>query len=254
MSDATRRQVLGGALAAGAIAACRRRGPRGAAFAGPIRALAFDAFPVFDPRPVAARLGALAGDRAPELLALWRARQFEYTWLLASAGRFDDFWSVTAAALRYAVRALDVPMSSADQRAVMQTFLELPAWPDAPAALAGLRDAGVRLAFLSNFTAAMLRSCIDRAGLTGLFERALSTEAARTFKPAPAAYRLGPRALGLAVDEIGFVAFAPWDAAGARWFGFPTFWVNRAGAAAEELGDAPAELADLTALAAAVTG
>ncbi|WP_437652857.1 hypothetical protein [Sorangium sp. So ce1182] len=37
-------------------------------------------------------------------------------------------------------------------------------------------------------------------------------------------------------DEIVFVPFAGWDAAGARWFGYPTFWVNRQGLPPEELG------------------
>jgi len=34
-------------------------------------------------------------------------------------------------------------------------------------------------------------------------------------------------------------AFAGWDAAGAKWFGYPTFWVNRLGAPVEELGVTP---------------
>jgi 2-haloacid dehalogenase len=43
--------------------------------------------------------------------------------------------------------------------------------------------------------------------------------------------------------EIAFVASASWDAAGARWFGYPTMWINRMGLPAEELGVA----ADVTA-------
>jgi 2-haloacid dehalogenase len=35
--------------------------------------------------------------------------------------------------------------------------------------------------------------------------------------------------------EIAFVAFAPWDAARAKWFGYPTFLINRTGVSAEEL-------------------
>jgi 2-haloacid dehalogenase len=46
-------------------------------------------------------------------------------------------------------------------------------------------------------------------------------------------------AFGLKREEIGFVAFAGWDVAGAKWFGYPTFWVNRLDAPAEELGVAP---------------
>jgi hypothetical protein len=41
------------------------------------------------------------------------------------------------------------------------------------------------------------------------------------------AYRLGTDALALDADEILFVAFAGWDVAGAKWFGYPTFWNNR---------------------------
>ena len=34
-------------------------------------------------------------------------------------------------------------------------------------------------------------------------------------------------------------AFAGWDVAGAKWFGYPTFWVNRSNAAVEQLGVVP---------------
>ena len=60
----------------------------------------------------------------------------------------------------------------------------------------------------------------------------------RTFtpKPDPRAYQMGPDAFGLPLREIGFCASAGWDAAGAKWFGYPTFWLNRTGQAPEQLG------------------
>ena len=42
-------------------------------------------------------------------------------------------------------------------------------------------------------------------------------------------------------EEILFAAFAGWDAAGAKSFGHPTFWVNRLGLPAERLGFEPDE-------------
>jgi 2-haloacid dehalogenase len=45
--------------------------------------------------------------------------------------------------------------------------------------------------------------------------------------------------LHLAKSAIVFAAFAGWDAAGAKSFGYPTFWVNRADQPGEELGVAP---------------
>jgi 2-haloacid dehalogenase len=102
-----------------------------------------------------------------------------------------------------------------------------------------LRESGMHLAFLSNMTAAMLNDGIARAGLGGLFDYVLSTDAVRAFKPAPRAYALGPSALGIPKESILFVASAGWDAAGASWFGYPTYWVNRNAAPHEALGTRP---------------
>ena len=46
-------------------------------------------------------------------------------------------------------------------------------------------------------------------------------------------------AFGLKKGEIAFAAIAGRDAAGAKWFGYPTFWVNRGQAVQEELGAIP---------------
>ena len=64
----------------------------------------------------------------------------------------------------------------------------------------------------------------------------LSTDTVRTYKPDLRAYALGPAALQLRRQETLFAPFAAWDAAGARWFGYSTFWVNRLSAVPEHLG------------------
>jgi 2-haloacid dehalogenase len=129
---------------------------------------------------------------------------------------------------------------SADQRdQLMQTYLTLKAWPDVLPALKALRDAGIRMAFLSNFTDAMLDAAVRNSGLEGLLEDHLSTDQVRAFKPDPRAYQMGVDAFKLPKEEIAFAAFAGWDVAGARWFGYPTFWINRLNLPVEELGVVP---------------
>ena len=59
------------------------------------------------------------------------------------------------------------------------------------------------------------------------------------FKPAPAVYALGPRALGIPAADLLFVSSHAWDVAGAKSFGYQVAWCNRAGAPAEELGVKP---------------
>jgi 2-haloacid dehalogenase len=95
------------------------------------------------------------------------------------------------------------------------------------------------MAFLSNFTATMLDHAVRNSGLDSIFESHLSTDRVRAFKPDPRAYEMATSAFGLRKEQIVFAAFGGWDAAGAKWFGYPTFWVNRAHAAAEELGILP---------------
>jgi 2-haloacid dehalogenase len=205
----------------------------------PLRAVAFDAFPIFSPAPVASRAEALFPGQGAALGDEWRIRQFEYAWLRVLSRRYLDFWQVTHDALVFAARKLQLPLDSDKRDTLMSAFLELTPWPDVVPALAALARSGLRLAFLSNFTPRMLEANMERSGLRDWFALALSTDVARTYKPDPSAYALGTRALGLRREEILFVAHAGWDAAGAKAFGYPTFWVNRPLFPAEELGALP---------------
>jgi 2-haloacid dehalogenase len=79
---------------------------------------------------------------------------------------------------------------------------------------------------------------------------ALSTETARTFKPAPAAYRYAIDALRIDPARTLFVAAHPWDLRAAAEHGFRTAYIARPGAerpSAEDQFDL--EVEDLSALA-----
>jgi 2-haloacid dehalogenase len=221
-------------LAAGA--AGLHRSALGAPKRRPFQAVVFDAFTIFDPRPIAALGEALFPGKGADLDKAWRARQFEYQCLRALSGRYADFWQVTQEALVFAARSLDLKLTPEARGRLMQAWLHLDTWSDVPASLRALREAGFRLAFLSNMTAGMLKTGIENAGLEGIFEHVLSTDTVMTYKPDPLAYRLAGEAFDLPSEAILFAPSAGWDAAGARWFGYPAFWVNRPGLPAEELG------------------
>jgi 2-haloacid dehalogenase len=228
-----RRHLLLGSAALAAIQPARAEGP------ARYKAIAFDGFALIDPRPVAARAEALFPGKAAALLDAWRLRQFEYTWLRTLSRRYADFWQVTQEALVVAAAAikLDLPAEARDR--LMQTFLELKTWPDVEPALRTLNARGVRMAFLANPTERMLRAPIENSGLTGLLEEPLSTDRVQAYKPDPIAYRMGLDAFGFKREEIVFAASASWDAAGAKAFGYPSFWINRANLPVERLGATP---------------
>lgn len=206
---------------------------------GRLRAVAFDAFVLFDPRTIMARGEEVAGDHGRALVMAASSRLFASTWYYTAAGRYLAFDSVAADAFRDSAQALGIELSGADLAYLVDGYSNLPVWPDVPVALDILRRNGVRLAILSNLPERTLRRNLRSAGIDRKFEFVLSTDSARKFKPAPQAYELGLRAFGLSRSQIGFAASAGWDAAGATWFGYPTVWVNRGGARSDEALPAP---------------
>jgi 2-haloacid dehalogenase len=200
---------------------------RSAADRSAIQAVAFDAFTILDPRPVFDACEALFPGRGRELGAMWRTRQFEYQWLRSLSGHYADFWSVTRAALEFAARSLNLNLSTVQRDDLMQGYLLLSAWPDVQPALSALRRSGKHLIVLSNATDEILRAGIRNSAIESMFAELVSTDRIKSFKPDPRAYQLGVDRLGLRREAILFVAFAGWDAAGAKWFGYPTFWNNR---------------------------
>jgi len=235
-----RRDALKLGLGAGIAAAFVVAPGLARASSGPaLKARAIDGLAVFDLRPVSELAERLFPARGAALLSLWRVHQFKYSWLRTLMGRYADFWQVSEEALAFAARQLELDLPAAQRDPLMQSFLSLDAWPDVRPALLALREAGVRLAFLSNFTARTLEAASRSAGITDLMEPPLSTDRVQAHKPHPRAYQMALDAFGLPRESIGFAAFGGWDAAGAKASGYPTFWVNRVQQASEELGSAP---------------
>jgi len=199
-----------------------------------IRGYVFDAYgTLFDVHSVVEAGRALTDDPAA-LSLLWRQKQLEYTWLRSLMGRYEDFWKVTAAALRYSVRRLGITATEAQVASMMDAYLRLGCFADVHAGLARL---GTRpRAILSNGSPAMLEAAVGASGLTALLDHVISVDRVRTYKPSPAVYALGPKALGIAAGELLFVSSNAWDVAGAKSFGYRVAWCNRLGAPEEELG------------------
>jgi len=216
-----------------------------------VQGLLFDAYgTLFDVHSVVE--AARAVTREPEALsALWRQKQLEYTWLRSLMGRYEDFWAVTDAALVFACRRLGLDVDAAQRGRLLDAYLALEPFPEVREALSRLRD--LPCAILSNGAPRMLEAAVAHSGLGGCLRAVISVDEARTFKPHPAVYALGPARLGVPRDAIGFVSSNAWDVAGAKAFGFQVVWVNRQGAPFDELGMAPdLEVRDLGALARAL--
>jgi 2-haloacid dehalogenase len=205
-----------------------------------IQAIAFDAYgTLFDVYSVGALAEQLFPGKGAELARLWRAKQIEYTQLRSLAGRYKPFWEVTRDALVFAAKKLGLALDEAGRGRLMNQYACLSPFPENLGALRELKALGLPLAILSNGTPQMLEIAIKSAGMGGLFDQVLSVDKVRRYKTAPEAYQLGPDAFGIAAARILFVSSNGWDACGATWFGYTTFWINRSGQPAEELDVSP---------------
>jgi 2-haloacid dehalogenase len=197
------------------------------------------------------RTAAEVTNDAAALVGLWRQKQLEYSWLRSLMGRYEDFWTVTGEALDYSLERLGITVDEPARAKLLDAWLEPRVYPEVPAALDAL--APRPLAVLSNGNPEMLEACLAAAGIRDRFEHVLSVDDVGVYKPHPSVYELAVKALSLPPERILFVSSNPWDASGARTFGFTVAWVNRSGVPFERLGVTPdLMVTDLSAVAEAV--
>ncbi|MDA0171234.1 HAD hydrolase-like protein [Solirubrobacter taibaiensis] len=134
------------------------------------------------------------------------------------AGRETTFKPLFEAALR---RGLE----RAGREPVEVDLSTLPPYPDVPDALQSLRDAGFRLAVLTQSAVEPSETALTNAGIREHFEHVLSAPASGAFKPEDLAYKAALERVG--ATDAWFVAGHWWDVAGATFAGLQTAWISR---------------------------
>jgi putative hydrolase of the HAD superfamily len=103
------------------------------------------------------------------------------------------------------------------------------AYPDAPPALGGLRDRGLRLFALSNWDCS-LPDVLERCGLGDLLDGVVTSAAAGSRKPEPGIFESALELAGCAPGEAVHVGDTPKeDVAGARAAGIRPLLIDRDG-------------------------
>ncbi len=205
-----------------------------------VKAVLFDAYgTLFDVHSVVALAESLFPGQGAALSQAWRTRQLEYTWLRTLSNRYRDFWQVTGDALTWSAQAQHLPLTAAQHAQLLDAYLRLQPFSENLEVLRSLQASGMVLGILSNGTASMLDAAIDSAGMRDLFTHVLSVDSIGRYKTDAGAYALGTDAVGAPANEIAFVSSNCWDAIGATWFGYRTFWVNRGNAPMDQLDASP---------------
>jgi 2-haloacid dehalogenase len=191
-----------------------------------IQAVVFDAYgTLFDVQSVASVAESAFPGHGGAITQIWRLKQLEYTWLRSLIGRYQDFSVVTRDSLRYTLRTLGLTYDVNVFARMMDKYSHLELYDDARQALSDLKD--YKLAILSNGSTSMLTALVRNSGLDETLDDVISVDSKRVFKPSPEAYALVETRLGLAPADVLFVSSNPWDAVGAKSFGFNTAWIER---------------------------
>ena len=172
--------------------------------------------------PLRARL--TEAGQPPGLLEAWYTRTLRDGIALSATGDYVPFSDVAEAALRALTQ---YTISDEQVAAVMAGWDELPAFPDALPALQRLAEAGLRVACLTNGSAALTSAFVDRAGLGSMVDRVISVGEVYRWKPAGVVYLYAVSVMGVPADRMAMVAAHDWDCHGAKRAGLTTGWVSR---------------------------
>jgi 2-haloacid dehalogenase len=190
--------------------------------------LAFDVYgTLIDPFRMEEHLRAAFGEKAKEASELWRSKQLEYSFRRALMKTYRNFDACTAQALRFVSVQLGISLSEEAQARLLSEYQRLPAYPDVPGALEELASRGFTIAACSNGTESAVRGLLDHAGVLSRFNKIVSVDAIRTFKPDPAVYEYLAAQLSVPRELVWLISSNPFDVIGAKACGLRAAWVQR---------------------------
>jgi 2-haloacid dehalogenase len=175
----------------------------------------------------------------PGVRVTWFGQMISSALVATVTGAYQPFGAHAMAALEMTAEQAGVELADDDKEAVAAQMRQLPAHPEVASALRRLRDAGLRLASLTNSTEEVARAQLEHAGLIDTFELVLSADTAGRLKPAPEPYRMAADALRVPVGQLWLVAAHGWDVAGALAAGCRTAFVARPGRLPDPIAPAP---------------
>jgi 2-haloacid dehalogenase len=177
---------------------------------------------------IAPLFGELFGDR--RVLREWFGQLVMYSMTATLAECYVDFFTLGQGVLRMLADIYRVNITEDDVLRLKAAMLTMPAHPDTTEGLTRLRDDGFRLVTLTNSPPNPGGPTpLENAGLAELFERQLSVDPCRAFKPSPVVYRYACEELGVQPADCMMVAAHVWDTLGAQNVGLSAALITRWG-------------------------
>ena len=155
----------------------------------------------------------------------WRRTHFENSMIDALLGRaHTPYRTIGERAVSHVMERAGIAHSAADAQQLVAAIERLKPFPEVPAALARLQRR-FKLVVLSNGDPDMLEEAKRHHGVP--FDAVLSVAIAGAFKPHIATYTKAAEAMGVAIEEVLFVANHAFDCIGAKSAGMRAAFIDR---------------------------
>ena len=192
---------------------------------------------LLDLRALAAPFENVFGDGA--IFSQWFAQVIQSALLTVVTGPYQDFAQVGRSALGMLAERRGLVLDDEQRNLILGTMRTLPPHPDVIPALEILKDAGFRMAALTNSPPQLAEAQLMHAELTPFMERIMSVDAVQSLKPAAKVYEYAAEQLGIKPAKMRLIAAHSWDVAGAMRAGCAAGFVARPGMVLEPLFPAP---------------
>jgi 2-haloacid dehalogenase len=172
-----------------------------------------------------------------------RKEWFMHTLQLAMAAMltnaYEDFGVQADTGLEITARHYKVSLLGEEKNLILSTLHKLRSYPEVAQSLQRLRDAGLRLAILTNSTVSAAETQLAFTGLREHFEQVISADEIHCLKPAPEVYHLAARRLSVEPGQMRVVTAHDWDVTGALRGGCAAAFVARPGQVLNPFGPQP---------------
>ncbi len=169
----------------------------------------------------------------------WFAQTLQLAMAAVLTNAYEDFGVQTDTGLEMTARHYKVSMLGEEKNLILGALRKLRPYPEVSQNLQRLRNAGLRLAILTNSTEQAAEAQLAYAGLREHFEQVISADEIHCFKPAPEVYHLAAKRLNVEPGQMRLVAAYDWDVTGALRAGCAAAFVARPGQVMNPFGPQP---------------
>jgi 2-haloacid dehalogenase len=162
-------------------------------------------------------------------MRFWFANLIMYSAALTVAGCYVPFTDIGSAVMKMLADTRGMKIDDKDKKELTEKFSTMPPYPEVPAALRKLRNAGFRLFTLTNNLAGVQTHQLEHGGIVDLFEGCFSVDNVKHHKPSREVYAYVERELGAEPSQLCLIACHTWDTLGAVAAGWEAALIKRVG-------------------------